>query len=93
MTNEERIALREAAQTVIDTQGHDPECHAYTRMMAGIHPAAVLELLDECERMRKALAYYADTFCELDKGHECCGKLGEDECGGCKARAALGDGA
>jgi hypothetical protein len=55
MTPEQRAALREAAQAVLDTQGHDLECHAYTRMMAGIHPAAVLALLDECERMREAL--------------------------------------
>lgn len=46
MTKEERAALREAAQAVLDTQGHDPEVHAYTRMMSGIHPAAVLALLD-----------------------------------------------
>jgi len=35
------------------------------------------------------LGYYADQFCELGKYHECCGKLGDDQCSGCKARAFL----
>jgi hypothetical protein len=81
MTQEERAALREAAQAVIDTQGHDHACLAYMKMMSGMHPAAVLALLDECERLREALAWYAKDY-DYDKG---CSQWD----GGTKARAAL----
>lgn len=99
MTQEDRAALREAASKA--QAGDGVMVHAWTgaghtlQMITTTNEgtAAVLALLDECERLREALAYYADTFCELDKGHECCGKLDEDECSGCKARATMGDGA
>ncbi len=39
--------------------------------------------------MMQALEYYADTFCELGKHHECCGRMSKDECSGCFARAIL----
>jgi hypothetical protein len=32
---------------------------------------------------------YAEDFCELGKYHECCGRMIEDECSGCAARAFL----
>jgi hypothetical protein len=35
------------------------------------------------------VAHYADTFCELGPSDECCGKLNDDQCSGCRARAAL----
>lgn len=43
----------------------------------------------ENTQLREALGYYADTFCELGEFNECCGKLRDDDCSGCKARAAL----
>ena len=39
--------------------------------------------------LRKALEWYADQFCELGNSHECCGRMSDDECSGCRARAAL----
>ena len=93
MTPSDRAALREAAQAVIDTQGHDPECHAYTRMMAGTHPAAVLAPLDECERMREALSFAHDTLAFGSIPAPGCDDA-RDRCDAIKmARAALGDGA
>lgn len=54
------------------------------------------ELFDRIEqlearekKMREALWYYAETFCELGKYHECCGRMSDDDCSGCKARAVL----
>lgn len=41
----------------------------------------------ENERLRAALEWYAKTFCEGPD--EVCGKLTDDRCSGCKARAAL----
>lgn len=58
---------------------------ANAHYIALAHPAAVLELLDECERMREALNWYAQDY-DYDKG---CSQWD----GGAKARAALGDGA
>lgn len=43
----------------------------------------------EVERLRDALANYAEWFCELGPSHECCGKLPPHDCSGCRARAAL----
>lgn len=75
MTAADMAALRALAEAVIGTQGHDPECHAYTRHMSGIHPAAVLSLLDDVERLRTMLSaaaiqfnYYADQH--MAKGTE-----------------------
>jgi hypothetical protein len=100
MTREDRAALREAASKAYDSDA-GTMCYTWPIQNGTMHciattregTAAVLALLDECERMREALAYYADTFCELDEGHECCGKGTDDQCSGCKARAALGDNA
>lgn len=42
------------------------------------------------ERIRELeahLAHYADQLCELGPHHECCGKLSDDECAGCRARS------
>ncbi len=69
MNAEQRAALHEAARAVLATQGHDPECRAYARMMAGVHPAAVLALLDECERMRAMLGAAAIQFDYYAKQH------------------------
>lgn len=87
MTPSDRAALREAAQAVIDTQGHDPECHAYTRMMAGIHPAAVLALLDEVERMRGRVTLLEGCLRDMVNVLGGGGPITR------AARAALGDGA
>lgn len=38
------------------------------------------------------LSYYAETFCELGTSHECCGRLTDDDCSGCRARTALNAG-
>lgn len=46
-------------------------------------------LTEEVEALRAALKYYAHDFCELGEGHECCGRMTNEECSGCKARAAL----
>lgn len=43
----------------------------------------------EAGRLREALEFYADTFCELGAADECCGKLDTEHCSGCIARAAL----
>ena len=43
----------------------------------------------EVARLREALEFYADTFCELGAADECCGKLDTEHCSGCIARAAL----
>lgn len=64
MTPEDRAALREAAQAVLDTQGHDPECHAYTRIMSGTHPAAVLSLLDDADERDRLEATLNQLFKE-----------------------------
>lgn len=42
----------------------------------------------ENEKLRAALEWYADTFCEGPAG-PLCGKLDDTRCSGCKARAAL----
>lgn len=34
-----------------------------------------------------ALRWYADQMCEHSTDYEGCGKLSDDDCGGCKARA------
>lgn len=44
-------------------------------------------LTAQVERMREALGWYADTFCEYSTCNEGCGKFGDDVCSGCKARA------
>lgn len=36
-----------------------------------------------------ALEWYGEQFCELGQYHECCGRMGDDQCSGCKARALL----
>ena len=41
------------------------------------------------DALREHLKWYADTFCELGNAHECCGRMSEDDCSGCRARAAL----
>lgn len=46
-------------------------------------------LREEAERLRGALKYYADTFCEHSIYFEGCGKMHPDQCSGCIARAAL----
>jgi hypothetical protein len=43
----------------------------------------------EIARLRAALKWYADQFCEYDASFDGCGKLSDDICSGCKARAAL----
>ena len=55
------------------------------------HQAAdrIEALSAEVERLREALNYYAEDFCELGAAHECCGRLTKWECSGCFARAAL----
>jgi len=50
--------------------------------------AARDRLTAEVERLRAALEFYADTFCEGPAG-PLCGKLDDTRCSGCKARAAL----
>lgn len=50
---------------------------------------AALEAVEECERLRAVLSWYAYQFCELGISHECCGRMSTDECNGCKARATL----
>jgi hypothetical protein len=35
------------------------------------------------------IAKYASTFCELGEHHECCGRMSQDECSGCAAKAYL----
>ena len=45
----------------------------------------------EIAKLRSALEWYAAQFCELDKSHECCGRMTEFDCSGCRARAALGE--
>ncbi len=49
----------------------------------------VVELRTQNARLREVVEHYADLFCEWGAAHECCGKLSDDECSGCKARAAL----
>lgn len=44
---------------------------------------------DEVERLRAALQWYGDQFCELGASHECCGRLTADDCAGCFAHQAL----
>jgi hypothetical protein len=43
----------------------------------------------EVERLRAALKLYAHQYCEFDEAFEGCGKMPDDDCGGCRARAAL----
>ena len=57
---------------------------------------ALLDALDaeraENERLQTALHYYAEQFCEMGSDWEGCGKLTEEQCAGCRARAALNKG-
>ena len=46
------------------------------------------EAAAEIERLRAALLWYAERYCEEGFHADCCGKLGDD-CRGCRARAAL----
>lgn len=48
----------------------------------------IVDLVADRERLRAALRYYAETFCEGPP--EVCGSLSDIRCSGCKARAALG---
>lgn len=43
----------------------------------------------EVPAMVAALRWYSDGFCELGPSHECCGRLGDESCSGCNARAIL----
>lgn len=93
MTPSDRAALREAASkaNVEGWCGYDA-ANAFCELA---HPAAVLALLDECERMREALAILLD---HVDYTNGACGAA--ELVGGALpvnvikiARAALGDGA
>lgn len=44
---------------------------------------------EEIDRLREALRWYADQMCEFGPHYEGCGKMTDDDCAGCKARAAL----
>ena len=48
-----------------------------------------LELEEANTRMREALQWYADQFCEFGRDFEGCGKLDDDACSGCKSLAAI----
>ena len=50
---------------------------------------ALEQIASEIVRLRAALEWYADHFCEYDTHFSGCGKLSDDACSGCKARAAL----
>ena len=51
--------------------------------------AAQKGAVDEVEKLRAALKFYAHEYCELGEAFEGCGKLLVEQCGGCLARAAL----
>ncbi len=46
------------------------------------NPTAIGEVVE-------ALRWYGHQFCELGASHECCGRMTDDDCSGCKARIAL----
>lgn len=48
---------------------------------------AIERLTRERDEAREALVWYGDEFCEV--GNDCCGKLSDDECCGCRARRVL----
>lgn len=41
------------------------------------------------EKAKEALRWYEDQMCEHSRHSELCGNLDENDCGGCRARAAL----
>lgn len=49
----------------------------------------VVALRAEIARKDEALRWYADTFCEEGPYSEVCGRISDEDCAGCKARAAL----
>jgi hypothetical protein len=48
-------------------------------------------LWKENERLRAVLLWYAESYCSEGFNADCCGKLSEDDCRGCRARTALGE--
>ena len=77
----------------------DNELLANRSLIVALHNSApailteIRELRAENARLREVVKHYGDTLCEGIG--ECvgdfCGNLSSDECGGCFARAALGE--
>lgn len=104
MTNKDRAALREAASKFAEISARANSLRdapawvdAAGEFRALAHPAAVLALLDECERMREALIALADAADAVgEKLHIVQPYLALYKKHGdtiAAARAALGDGA
>jgi len=74
----------------IPAQPRPPRCvweaEMLPRLRAALVPSDQEKRISELE---EALRWYADQFCELGRYFEGCGKLPDDQCSGCKARAAL----
>jgi hypothetical protein len=60
------------------------QCHARETARAD-------KLQAENARLREALKHYAETYCEQGESSEVCGRLYPEDCGGCRARTALGE--
>ena len=53
------------------------------------HVAIIDDAVSALDAAEKALRQYADSYCELGHAAEACGKLADDECGGCLAIRTL----
>ena len=89
-----RAALAEANKQIIMLEIERDAENDYGKRME----AAVAELIKieaeanrKIERLREALKWYADGFCEYGKAFEGCGKMQDVDCSGCNARAALAE--
>jgi len=89
MTHEEIAALVERLELHPSWRDSHGELNAAPNEAA----TAIRQLMAENEQLAKMLAWYADQLCEglCNKDPKACKAIGGDKCGGCPARAALGE--
>lgn len=70
------------ARNLIELGCNETPLYAHPPCEGIPNPSAISEVVE-------ALRWYGHQFCEFGASHECCGRMTDDDCSGCKARIAL----